>query len=114
MDTKSTGVITFDEWLAYTLEHIKGKVAGLDPHPILDHGNKTEFTTYIKKAVVVGTDEYTEMYWYLLEMFLEHDTNMDGNVTLGHFVEMVDAALHLPVSWSCFLSIFLSSVEIKI
>jgi len=97
MDTKATGVITFDEWLTFNLEHIKGKVAGLDAHPILDHGNKTEFTTFCKKAVVVGTPEYTEMYWYLLEMFIEHDTNMDGNVTLGHFVEMVDAALHLPV-----------------
>jgi len=97
MDTKNTGVITFDEWLTYTLDHIKGKVAGLDPHPILDHGDKTQFLTFVKKAVVVGTDEYTELYWYLLEMFLEHDTNMDGNVTMGHFVEMVDAALHLPV-----------------
>ena len=97
MDTKATGVITFDEWLKFTMEHIAGKVAGLAPHPILDYGNKTQFLTFVEKAVVVGTPEYLEMYWYLLEMFLEHDTDMDGNVTVGHFIEMVDEALELPV-----------------
>jgi len=97
MDTKASGVITFDEWLKYTLEHIAGKVAGLEPHPILDHGDKTQFHTFVKKAVTPGTDEYVEMYWHLLEMFLDHDANKDGNVTFGHFVEMVDAVLQIPV-----------------
>ena len=32
MDKKSTGVITFDEWLAYSMEHIMAKTATLDPH----------------------------------------------------------------------------------
>jgi len=97
MDTKASGVITFDEWLKFALEHIAGKVAGLDPHPILDHGDKTQFVAFVKKAVTTGTEEHAELYWYLLEMFLEHDTNRDGNVTMGHFVEMVDAALELPI-----------------
>jgi len=97
MDTKASGVITFDEWLKYTLEHIAGKVAGLEPHPILNHGDKTQFSTFVKKAVTPGTDEYVEMYWHLLEMFLDHDTNKDGNVTFGHFVEMVDVVLQIPV-----------------
>ena len=46
MDKKSTGVITFDEWLAYSLEHIMAKTATLDPHvsliaflSILEHSN---------------------------------------------------------------------------
>merc|ERR1711872_541552 len=33
MDLKSTGVITFDEWLKFTREHIAAKTATLDPHP---------------------------------------------------------------------------------
>jgi len=97
MDTKASGVITFDEWLKFVLEHIAGKVQTLDPHPILDHGDQTQFLTFLKKAVTVGTDEHVEMYWYLLEMFLDHDANKDGNVTFGHFVEMVDAVLQIPV-----------------
>ena len=32
MDKKSTGVITFDEWLNYCLEHIMAKTATLAPH----------------------------------------------------------------------------------
>merc|ERR1712055_528595 len=39
MDKKATGVITFDEWLAYCLEHIAAKTAPLAPHPIIDHGS---------------------------------------------------------------------------
>jgi len=97
MDTKASGVITFDEWLKYTLEHIAGKVAGLEPHPILNHGDKTQFHTFVKKAVTNGTDEYVEMYWHLLEIFLENDTTRDGNVRMDRFVEMVDAVLELPV-----------------
>merc|ERR1711926_57843 len=33
MDLKSTGVITFDEWLKFCREHIAAKTATMDPHP---------------------------------------------------------------------------------
>merc|ERR1712126_223670 len=36
MDLKATGVITFDEWLKFSREHIAAKTATLDPHPIID------------------------------------------------------------------------------
>merc|ERR1712228_736639 len=36
MDLKSTGVITFDEWLKFCQEHIAAKTATMDPHPIID------------------------------------------------------------------------------
>ena len=48
MDKKSTGVITFDEWLAYSLEHIAAKTATLAPHPIIDHGSVDQYKTYTK------------------------------------------------------------------
>merc|ERR1712112_500526 len=51
MDKKATGVITFDEWLAYCLEHIMAKTATLDPHPIIDHGTVEQYKTFIKAAV---------------------------------------------------------------
>merc|ERR1711872_643732 len=34
MDLKSTGVITFDEWLKFCQEHVAAKTATMDPHPI--------------------------------------------------------------------------------
>jgi len=97
MDLKYTGVITFDEWLAFCLEHIGAKVATLEAHPILNHGTKEEFLAFVKKAVVPGCPEHTELYWYLLEAFFEHDANKDGNVTEYAFATMVDKVLALPL-----------------
>ena len=41
MDKKSTGVITFDEWLNYCLEHIMAKTATLAPHVSSGHHFKS-------------------------------------------------------------------------
>merc|ERR1711913_226295 len=97
MDLKHSGVITFDEWLKFCLEHIETKVATLDPHPILNAGTKDEFKTFITKAVETGTLEHTELFWYILETFLDHDSNKDGNVTEYAFSTMVDKILAVPL-----------------
>merc|ERR1712112_782693 len=81
MDLKYTGVITFDEWLKFCLEHIGAKIATLEAHPIIDHGTKEEFKIFVSKAVVPGCAEHTELFWYLLEIFIAHDSNKDGNVS---------------------------------
>merc|ERR1712181_195908 len=72
MDLKSTGVITFDEWFKFSMEHILAKTATLDPHPILDHGNVEQFKAFLRAALTVGSPENNELYWYLLELFTEH------------------------------------------
>jgi len=97
MDLKLTGVITFDEWLKFCLEHITTKVSKLDPHPILNHGTKEEFKNFVTKAVVTGNPEHTELFWYLLEIFVAHDSNKDGNVTAYAFTTMVDKVLAIPL-----------------
>jgi len=97
MDLKYTGVITFDEWLKFCLEHIGAKVATLEAHPILDHGSKEEFKEFITKAVVPNTPEHTELFWYLLEVFIANDSNKDGNVTEYAFGTMCDKVLSLPM-----------------
>merc|ERR1711987_36262 len=51
MDLKSTGVITFDEWLKFTREHIAAKTATLDPHPIIDQGSVEDYKKFIKTAI---------------------------------------------------------------
>merc|ERR1712033_31500 len=43
MDLKSTGVITFDEWLKFCREHIAAKTVTMDPHPIIDQGSVDEY-----------------------------------------------------------------------
>merc|ERR1712126_767054 len=61
MDLKSTGVITFDEWYRFSMEHIAAKTATIAPHPILDHGSKEEYLEFIKKATDAASAENLEM-----------------------------------------------------
>merc|ERR1711970_551624 len=96
MDLKATGVITVDEWLKFCIEHIIAKAATLAAHPIIDHGNLEEFKAFVKAALVIGSPENTEMYWFLLELFTESDRDRDGIVMLSEFPGMLDQALATP------------------
>merc|ERR1711976_174742 len=81
MDLKSTGVITFDEWLKFCREHIAAKTATMDPHPIIDQGSVEEYKKFIKAAIEDSNSaESLELYWYMLEIFTEHDSDKDGIV----------------------------------
>merc|ERR1712105_205920 len=100
MDLKGTGVITIDEWLKFCIEHIIAKAATLAAHPILDHGNLEEFKAFVKAALVVGSPEHTEMYWFLLELFTEADADKDGIVMLTEFSSLLDKALESPKTWN--------------
>merc|ERR1712243_484935 len=70
MDLKSTGVITFDEWLKFCREHIAAKTATMDPHPIIDQGTVDEYKKFIETAINKSdSTEAVELYWYMLEIF---------------------------------------------
>merc|ERR1712183_1220079 len=97
MDLRCTGVITFDEWFKFGMEHIAAKTATIAPHPILDHGNKEEFVEFLKTAVQPGTPENTEMYWYLVELFTESDSNKNGLITVQAFPSMLDRLVEIPM-----------------
>merc|ERR1712098_377919 len=74
MDLKSTGVITFDEWLKFCQEHIAAKTATMEPHPIIDRGSVDEYKKFIKEGITNSSSaEAVELYWYMLEIFTEHD-----------------------------------------
>jgi len=96
MDLKNTGVVTFDEWYKFSMEHIIAKTATLAPHPILDTSNKEEYMVFLKKALAPGTDENTELYWFLVELFTEHDGDKDGIVLMSDYPAMLDAVLVTP------------------
>jgi len=96
MDNKKTGVITFDEWYKFSIEYIAAKTATLAAHPILDHGNKEEFSKFLITAVQPGSAEHTELFWYLVELFVENDGNKDGIVTKRAFPAMVDKLVVMP------------------
>ena len=98
MDLKSTGVITFDEWLKFTREHIAAKTATLDPHPIIDQGSVEEYKKFIKEAVTNSSSaEAVELYWYMLEIFTDHDADKDGIVKMDEFSAMMKECLATPL-----------------
>merc|ERR1712243_496092 len=94
MDLKSTGVITFDEWLKFCQEHIAAKTATMDPHPIIDHGSVDQYKTFIKAAMASPTcPKHVELYWYMLEIFTDHDSDKDGIVKMSEFPAMMNELL---------------------
>merc|ERR1711921_35282 len=101
MDLKATGVITFDEWLKFTREHIAAKTATLDPHPIIDQGSVDEYKKFIKEAVTNSSSaEAVELYWYMLEIFTEHDLEKSGFVKIAEFPSMMKEFLATPLKHS--------------
>ena len=97
MDLKSTGVITFDEWLRFCREHIAAKVSTMDAHPILDSGSVEQYKLYLRAALASPTSpEYVELYWFMLELFTEADIDKDGIVKLAEFASMMDQLVAVP------------------
>merc|ERR1712112_522581 len=98
MDLKSTGVITFDEWLKFSREHIAAKTATLDAHPIIDHGSVDQYKTFIKTAIDNSSSaEAVELYWYMLEIFTENDSEKTGFIKNDTFPSMMHEFLATPV-----------------
>merc|ERR1711874_228174 len=97
MDLKSTGVITFDEWLKFCQEHIAAKTATMDPHPIIDHGSVDQYKEFIKTAICPNPcPPQVELYWYMLEIFTDHDSDKDGIIKLAEFPAMMEEFLTIP------------------
>merc|ERR1712121_103518 len=98
MDLKSTGVITFDEWLKYCREHIAAKTATMDPHPIFCC-SADEYKKFEEEEAIESPEstEAVELYWYMLEIFTEHDTEMEGFVKIATFPAMMHEFLATPI-----------------
>merc|ERR1712221_8949 len=98
MDLKSTGVITFDEWLKFCREHIAAKTTTMDPHPIIGQGSVDEYKKFIKEASTNSSSaEAVELYWYMLEIFTDHDADKDGIVKMDEFSAMMKECLATPL-----------------
>merc|ERR1712133_38798 len=93
----AAAVITFDEWLKFCQEHIAAKTATMDPHPIIDHGSVDQYKTFIKAAMASPScPEHVELYWYMLEIFTDHDSDKDGIIKMAEFPGMMNEFLTVP------------------
>merc|ERR1719318_25159 len=96
MDSRGTGIITFNEWYKFIMKHIFAKTATLYHHPILDASDKQQFLEFVKSALVPGSTENTELYRFLVEVFAKHDDDKDGVVTIKEFPLMISEVLKIP------------------
>jgi len=52
----------------------------MDPPPIIDQGSVNEYKNFIKEAVNNSSSaEAVELYWYMLEIFTDHDADKAEN-----------------------------------
>jgi len=95
IDTNKDGAISFDEWLAYSMQHITEKVGAVKPH-VLEEGSKDEFIAFIKKAVNKSSQEYSELYYFLVKVFTQGDADYDGQISFDEFDTMIEKAADMP------------------
>jgi len=99
LDTHGRGYITLNQWVRYAIDHIIGKYVQL-PKDYLSGaaGNvsKDEFIQFVKKAVDTNTQEYQELYYFLLRTFQAGDKDGYGEVSPAEFDEMIECAAQAP------------------
>ena len=96
MNTMSDGFITLAEWIDYAVKHIIGKAKGLPKDYLEGDCSKEEFVDFIKKAVRKSTPEFKELYFFLLAVFTDADSNHDGAVSHRGFDYMIELAAAAP------------------
>merc|ERR1712138_373121 len=69
----------------------------MDLNPIIDHGSVDEYKKFIKAAMASPTcPEHVELYWYILEIFTDHDSDKDGIIKMAEFPAMMNEFLTVP------------------
>ena len=99
MDIQGLGYITLNQWIRFAIEHIVKKYVQL-PKDYLSGaaGNvsKEEFLAFIKKAVNTETQEYQELYYFLLRTFQAGNKEGYGEVAPAEFDDMIECAAQAP------------------
>merc|ERR1712025_58028 len=69
----------------------------MDPHPIIDQGSVDQFKNFIKAGMASpNSPEHLELYWYMLEIFTDHDPSREGIVKMSEFPAMMNELLAVP------------------
>merc|ERR1711962_1040637 len=80
-----------------SMDHILAKTATMTPHPMIDTGNVAQYKEFVKAALgMVAGPQHVELYWYMLEIFTDHDTDKDGIIKQTEFPAMMNEFLSTP------------------
>merc|ERR1719208_68203 len=96
---ENNGYITLNQWIRFAIDHIAGKIVNI-PKDYLSGSaedvTKQEFLTFIKKAVNRNSEEYKELYHFLVRTFQAGDISGYGEVGPAEFDEMIECAAQAP------------------
>lgn len=99
MNTSGTGYVAFDEWLAWSYEHICGKAKLLDMDKADSKMNtgKEDFKNFVIAASKSRHSvEYKEFYHFLQDCFTKADSKRLGKVGPAEFDVMIEEAANAP------------------
>jgi len=90
IDQNNDGGISFDEWLAFALDHYRSQTSGLPKS--LDDESQDVFVAACKKSGDTSSSEYRRIYWFHWKCFQAADADRDGMVSGDEFNKMIDMA----------------------
>jgi len=117
MDVTKSGSISFDEFLFWTLAHVRNKIAASKAEfapsdvvypaalddvasaPLYDRERTTqsEFVGFLQKAMGdKQSKEYKILYYHLLRCFTEADVDLTGRISFDDFDVLIEAASAAP------------------
>ncbi|KAK2164169.1 hypothetical protein LSH36_68g15004 [Paralvinella palmiformis] len=97
INNKDQDYITLEQWLKFSMKHIKMKVKTLPKAVMTGEGvSKKEFLELVEKAVDKTSPEFRELYFFLLKCFVDADRDHDGSVNAAEFDTMIEVAASAP------------------
>jgi hypothetical protein len=103
LDTKNgpaRGVLGLDQCMEWTFEHVAGKITEIPEgdvalyHP--EDYNEAEYLAFIERALVPGSYEHSSFYNFILNCFVEADTECQGRVNYEQFSKLLCRAAVVP------------------
>jgi len=102
INTSGSGYICFEEWLSWSYGHICTKAASIDVRHDRSkmETSREDFRDFIVAAARSrDSQEYKELYHFLLDCFTRADKDLDGCIGLEEFDRVIEVAARAPRRW---------------
>lgn len=101
MDKHRRGAIGMEEWVAFAMEHIAGKVRAMDPNTVdFAHLSRVSPDAFVQYCDVATTNKHSEqyksLYEHLFKVFVESDVEEKGKVHFENFDRLIEDAAKAP------------------
>jgi hypothetical protein len=100
-DGPARGKLGLDQVLRWTIDHVAGKIAHIPEGDVglyhVEDYSEAEYVGFIERAVnKPGSYEHVSFYNFILNVFIEADTQCEGRVTYDQFGQLLSRAASVP------------------